>query len=602
MRIIISFLSGLLFFFYFSQIIIQLKSKFKILDYIFSINYSLLGFIFLFFGIWGEINFYFSTTYSLVFYFIIGSGLGLLIHHLLAKQYILFKNFEQNFVKSHQGWVDRMFEILPGALLWLTLTSPLWLSYLLPFAVAYLILLADTYWLISAIKIAFLIYIGYRRMEKAKSVDWLNKLQEEFPKKWDNYYHLLVIPTYTESLEVLAPAFDAIVNSTYPKDKIFLAVGFEEREKLRNPEKIKETTDYLNKLSQKIGGVFTTIHPFELPGEVPGPGTNRNWMINNAVSEFKKRKIPQDKVFVTTLDADFVVHPQFLAGAIHKYLTTPEKDRDKRTYTGVFLYFNNYWQAPTPMRLIAVGTSLWQLAEMVGSDKYMNFSSLSINLKSLLEIGLWMPDKVNDDSGFYWKAYYHFKGDYKVIPHFLPISADAVLDVNLLKTFQNQYGQQKRWAYGVEHIPYIVKQYFANKDVNFWDKTDKMIFAIWGYLKWGTLALFVTFAGLLIPFVNPNYSQSVVSYNLPVVSSWVLTAAFFGLFATIYVNEKTAPPRPKNWGGVHIIWSYVQWALVPILLVTISTLPVIDAQTTLMLGKHLEFRITRKARVSKLSS
>ncbi|KKS65433.1 MAG: hypothetical protein UV33_C0003G0001, partial [Candidatus Daviesbacteria bacterium GW2011_GWA1_42_6] len=272
--------------------------------------------------------------------------------------------------------------------------------------------------------------------------------------------------------------------------------------------------------------------------------------------------------------------------------------RVKRSFTGVFLYNNNYWQAPAPMRLISSGTAYWQLSEMVGSDKYINFSSLSMNMQSLLDIGLWIPNKVNDDSGFYWKAYYHFKGNYKVIPHFLPISADAVLDVSLAKTFQNQYLQLKRWAYGVEHIPFIVRQYFSTKDLDFWDKTDKLSFIMWSYFKWGTMALFIAFGGLLIPILNPQYSESVVAINMPIISSWILTAAYIGLFATIIVHEKTVPERPKSWGIFHKIWSYLQWTLMPLILVTIATIPAIDAQTRLMLGKYMEFRVTNKARSS----
>lgn len=319
-------------------------------------------------------------------------------------------------------------------------------------------------------------------------------------------------------------------------------------------------------------------------------------MIKHIVPGLEKRGIKPEDVFVTTLDADFVISHQFLAGALYKYLSLPIQERDKRTFTGVFLYNNNYWQAPTPMRLMATGTSLWQLAEMVGSDKYMNYSSMSLNLKSLLDIGLWIPDKVNDDSGFYWKAYFHFNGDYKVIPHFLPISADAVQDTTLLKTFQNQYLQIKRWAYGVEHIPFVVKQYFT-KEIDFWNKTDKVLFKIWGDLKWGFLAIFVTFGSLLIPLVNPNFKTSVLSVNLPIISSWILTITFFALFATIYVHEKIAPKRPKNWSAFKKIWSYIQWLLIPIILITISSLPAIDAQTSLMFGRKLEFRVTRKARI-----
>ncbi len=519
----------------------------------------------------------------------------MVIHHLLSRRYLISERLEKDFVLRHENLFERLLEILPGATTWIALTSPVWLSFTLPFAVAYLILIADVYWLITALRIGVLILVGFRKMEWAKKQNWLELLKQDFPNQWDKYYHLILIPTYKEPLGVLTPAYDAIKNSPYPKDKIFLAVGFEDRD---DPEKIREATKYLGSLGKEIAGVFATVHPFGLPGEVPGPGSNRNWMINHAVSELAKMGIKPNQVLTTTLDADFVIHPQFLAGALHKYLSLPQSVRDRRSLTGIFLYHNNYWQTPTPMRLMATGTSFWQLAEMVGSDKYINYSSLSMNLQSLLDIGLWMPDKVNDDSGFYWKAYYHYNGDYKVLPHFLPISADAVQDKTMLKTFQNQYLQIKRWAYGVEHIPFIVKQYFK-KEVDFWDKTDKLIFVIWGYLKWGFLAIFITFGSLLIPLANPNFKESVLSINLPIVSSWILTAAFLGLFATIYVHEKTAPKRPASWSFFKRTWSYIQWLLVPIILITISSIPAIDAQTSLMFGKRLEFRVTNKARLAE---
>ncbi len=587
MRIILVFFIGFLSFFYLAEVFRRLIKNFR---------YSLIGIILAIFGLiagfFGQ-DLLPGGVNVLTSFFLIGSGLGLLTHHLLSQRFILFERLEKDFVLKHENGFERFLEILPGSLTWLALTSPIWLSFTLPYAVAYLILIADVYWLLTALRIGALIIIGYKKMERAKAQDWMGLLKQDYPQEWERYYHLVLVPTYKEALYILGPTFDTLTKSSFPPKKIFLAVGFEERD---DPKKIKETVKYLRKnIEPKLAGVFTTVHPYNLPGEVAGQGSNKNWMIKHIVQEFKKRGIKIEDVFVTTLDADFVVHPQFLSGALHKYLSLPQSERDKRTFTGVFLYHNNYWQTPTPMRLMATGTSFWQLAEMVGSDKYMNYSSMSISLKSLLDIGGWIPDKVNDDNGFYWKAYYHFSGDYKVIPHFLPISADAVQDTTLFKTFQNQYLQIRRWAYGVEHIPFIVKQYFQ-KEIDFWDKTDKLFFKIWGDLKWGFLAIFVTFGSLFIPLVNPNFKASVLSVNLPIVSSWILTAAFFGLFATIFVHEKVVPKRPKGWSFFKIIWSYIQWLLIPIILITISSLPAIDAQTSLMFGRKLEFRVTNKAR------
>lgn len=593
MRILLSLFIGAVSFFYLSELIIQITAKTPFFKNVLPLRRNLVGLILFITGIALGIFESFDPMKVLVSAFMIGAGAGLIIHHFLSESYLFFKESEQGFARTHEQGINRFIEILPGAFTWITLTSPIWLSFIFPFAVAYLILVANVYWFLNAVKIAVLIYIGYKKLKYVQSQNWLARLKKDYSGTLDKYYHLLIVPTYKEGLEVLKPAFDAIARSNYPKDKIFLAVGFEAWD---SQEKIQTTTSYLQTLSKKIGGVFTTIHQLQ-PGEIRGPATNRNCIARNALNQFKKLNILPENVFVTTLDADFVLHKDFLAGALYKYLSTPKRIRDKRTYTGSFLYYNNYWQTPAPMRLVAIGTQFWQLAEMVGSDKYMNFSSLSINFKSLLDIGLWIPDKVNDDSGFFWKAYFYFKGDYKVIPHFLPIYADAVLDVNLPKTFINQYLQLKRWAYGVEHIPYVVSEYFKHKDMDFLAKTDMLLFALWGYLRWGTLALLITFGGMLIPLINPYYAQSVVSYNLPVISSWILTAAFISLFSTIYVHEKTVPQRPQGWTAIKKVFSYIQWVLIPIILVTISTLPAIDAQTSLMLGRYLEFRVTNKVRL-----
>ena len=177
-------------------------------------------------------------------------------------------------------------------------------------------------------------------MTWAKKQDWLAKLKVDFKDTFEDYYHLIMVPTYKEGLEILGPTFLGILNSSYPKEKIILLVGFEGRD---SPEKIAQTEEYLKTyLEGKIKAVFTTIHPYGLPGEVPGQGTNRNWMLRETLPKFKKMGISTNKIFMTTLDADFVIHPQFLAGALHKYLSTSEDRRDKYSYTGVFLFHNNY--------------------------------------------------------------------------------------------------------------------------------------------------------------------------------------------------------------------------------------------------------------------
>lgn len=507
--------------------------------------------------------------------------------------------------------IDRFLEILPGALTWLVLTSPIWLSFRLPFAAAALILFLDTYWVYRALRMAFFSFVGYRRMQKAINTDWLKKLEELTGRKnlqdsknpanqhsktlavdsWQ-FYHWVVIPTYKEPVEILEQNLSALVEQNYPKEKLIVLLALEEREDQENIEAKKEILQ--RKFSNSFFKLFITIHPKDYPGHHPGPGSNRTYAVQQILPQFKSLNIGYDQVILTTLDADFVTHPNFLAGLTHKYLTTPNPH--KKTFTGVFWYYNNYWQAPFFTRIVATGVSFWQLSEMTGSDKYMNFSSHSINLQSLIDMNFWVVDKVNDDGEFYWRAYYHFAGDYHVVPHFLPIWADTVQHKDLIHTFQEQYLQLRRWAYGVEHIPMIVRSYFKRTDIPFLSRTDRVWFLVQSYLTWSTLAVLITFGGFLLQLVNPRFAQTTLAFNLPHFSSALLTVAIVGLFTLILIHERLVPPRPTHWNLLVRAFSYVQWIFIPLILLVYGSLPAIDAQTRLMLGKYMEFRVTAKVR------
>ena len=451
--------------------------------------------------------------------------------------------------------------------------------------------------------IAFFSFIGFRKMRQAEATNWLGELEKNNLKTesygqeyhWQDLHHLLIIPTFKEPVEILEQNLDAIAKQNYDRSKIIVLVCWEEKEGeavLGMKEKILQ-----KKFGSSFHKLFFTVHPVNYPGHHPGPGSNRTYALQQVLPELEKMGLDPRQIILTTLDADFVIHPNFLPGLTYKYLITSKAH--KRTFTGVFWYYNNFWQAPLPNRLVASGVSFWQLAEMTGSSKYFNFSSHSINLRSLIDMGYWVVDKVNDDGEFYWRAYYHFAGDYKVIPHYISIVGDTVQAENLRASLHEQYLQLKRWAYGVEHIPMIFKQYFKRRDISFWDKTDKVLFLLRSYLTWSTLAIMITFGGWFLQMISPTFASTAVGFNLPYLSSLILTFAVAGMLLLVFVHESLVPPRPAEWGLIKRIASYVQWALVPLIILTYGTFPAIESQTRLMLGKHMWFRVTKKVRTGE---
>lgn len=504
---------------------------------------------------------------------------------------------------------DRLLEILPGALTWVVLTSPLWLSFRLPLVTAILILFLDTYWVYRAFRISFYSYIGYRRMRQVEKIDWLRRLNSltlgqsdsqrlsfdqeiVVNKDWHDFFHLLVIPTLKEPIEILEQTLQAIANQNYPRDKVMVLLAFEERE---GKEEVGRKKDLLQqRFGSSFGHFFMTIHPQNYPGHEKGPGSNRTYAVSEILPGLQSQGIDFNNILLTTLDADFIIQPDFLTRLTYKYLTTQKAE--KRTFTGIFWYYNNYWQAPFFTRLVASGVSFWQLSEMISSDKYMNFSSHSINLQSLIDMNFWVIDKVNDDGEFYWRAFYHFAGDYAVIPHYSPIFADAVQNQTLWLTLKEQYLQLRRWAYGVEHMPMIIKNFFKRKDIPLRSKTDRVLFLMRSYVTWSTLAILITFGGLAIQLINPKFSLTALSFNLPYFTSYLLASSIVGLFSLVFLHERMVPKRPSNMSIISVVISYLQWLFIPIILLIYGSLPAIDAQTRLLLGKYMEFRVTTKVR------
>jgi hypothetical protein len=63
----------------------------------------------------------------------------------------------------------------------------------------------------------------------------------------------------------------------------------------------------------------------------------------------------------------------------------------------------------------------------------------------------------------------------------------------------------------------------------------------------------------------------------------------------MHVEERIAPPRPAGWSVARHVVSRVQWLLIPAVGLLLSNLPALDAQTRLMTGRYLEYRVTEKA-------
>lgn len=532
---------------------------------------------------------------------------------------------------------ERLWEIIPGLSFWTVFFGAIILSYYKPVWAALFIVCFDLYWVLKAVNVATHLIASYRRFRVYVTLDWLQFVEllpdrtklidlykEKLPqakrslerkfyrdqiarlnqpiengiitRDYRDFYHLVLVPFVDESLEVLNSTVQALAEVEYPKDRIILVLATEER--IGEPAQIV-ASEIKEKYGKIFGNCYITIHPDGLPGEIKGKSANASFAVSSLLPQLQSAGIKQDEVLVSNFDSDTIVHPQYFARVMYEFLTSHKPYR--RSYQPIAIYNNNIWDSPAFIRVVSVSNSFWQFTESSRPDRLRTFSSHTMTLQTLVEIGFWKKDIINEDGFVFWQCYLHYEGDYEVVPLFIPISLDTCLADTFWQTLKNQYKQKKRWAYNVEYYPHLVPKLLKSR-APLGDRLYKLFQYVEGNFNWATASLLISVLGWLPLFIGgPEFKQTVIAYNLPTATRTLMTIATAFLIFSVYINLILLPPRPKKYSWLKSIMMYLQWFLVPITSVIFGSLPAIEAQTRLMFGWYLEFFVTPKSRKGEVT-
>lgn len=484
----------------------------------------------------------------------------------------------------------RMLEIIPGFLVWFTFLIAIIFSFLKPFWVIYAIILFDLYWLIRVIYMLIHMLISWSMFREAVKIKWLEKTKE-IPG-WENIYHLIFFPTSKEGIEIVRPTFSNLAKMNYPKDKFIVVLAGEEKDKdnfLAIAEKIKE------EFSDKFFKILVTLHPQNLEGEIPGKGSNTNWAGKRAKEFIDELKIPYEKIIVSSFDIDTCPHIEYFSYLTYQYLTNP--DPTHTSYQPVALFNNNIWDSPALTRIVSRSTSFWLLTDLNRPERLYTFSSHSMSFKALVDVGFWQNDIVTEDSRIFLQCFIHYLGNYRVMPMYIPVSMDTVYSGNLWRSLVNQYKQQRRWAYGVENFPFLAWNLWQNKKLPrlkgfryLWNQLE-------GCYSWASVPILIFLLGRLpLWLAGPEVKSTVLASNTPFVLEILMYISMIGLIFSAFLSTALLPPKPSKYKTYHYFFMVFQWVLFPVCFIIFGSLPAIESQTRLMLGKYLGFWVTEKKR------
>ncbi|MBI4142571.1 glycosyltransferase family 2 protein [Candidatus Uhrbacteria bacterium] len=489
----------------------------------------------------------------------------------------------------------RLFEIIPGAVLWSTFIVGITVSFIRPMWVVAFIVAFSFYWLLRVIYFIVYLSVAWRHYRRDVAVDWLARLEqgrEQLTGDWRRLHHCIFLPTYRESLDVLRHTLASIAGASYQKDRMHVVIAGEAR---AGEAEFRARADVMMKEFGHLFDILVTVHPDGVPGEIPGKGSNLNFAGRAAVAHLGALGIAYDDVLVSAFDVDTVVHPQYFAALTWTFCTHP--NRSRASYQPVALYNNNMWESPPFMRVAAFGTTFWLMTELVRPDRLFTFSSHSMPLRALMDVGFWEKDIVTEDSRIFLQCFIRYDGDYSVCPLFIPVSMYTAKAETPWRSIVNLYKQQRRWGWGVEHFPYMCWHFFIGRGRRI--PFGKKLKYLWnlgeGMYSWASapIILFV-FSRLPLAVLRARAEDSVLVTTAPFVLDWLLGIGMAGILMSSILAVRLLPPRPSTTPLAAFAVHVLQWALLPLTLLCFGSIPAVEAQTRLMLGKYLGFYVAEK--------
>ena len=495
---------------------------------------------------------------------------------------------------------ERALEILPGATSWTILLGVAVLAFRDPLLAAILIIAFELYWLLRLLYMTIFLVLSYLKLHAERHTDWAARVGamelvrpgERLPFGWRDIVHLIIIPVAEEPAAVYEPGIERLVDQPFPSAQILVVLAVE----ARAPAEVHaEAEAAQRRFRGRFLDFLVVRHPDGLPGEARVKGANATCAAKAAAAYLTERGVGFERVIVSCFDADTVVSFAYVACLTAHFMQCPQRAR--ASFQPIPVYHNNIWNVPGFARVLDVGASFFQLIEATSAETLVTFASHSMSFQALVDIGYWPVDMISDDSAIFWKALIHYDGDYRVVPMYVTVSMDVAAAGSWRQTVMNVYKQKRRWAWGVENFPIVMRAFLRPSRLPIARRLAHAFKLFGSHIAWATWPLLIGIIGWLPALVaGREFSSSVVYYSAPRIAAIIFRLASISLVTTVIVSACLLPQAPAKFPWLKKAGHMVEWCFVPVVAIFLSAVPALDAQTRLMTGRYLEFRVTEKRR------
>lgn len=447
--------------------------------------------------------------------------------------------------------------------------------------------------------------IGEGKRRSCEARDWTIGEDEVGPFGFSpaEVRHAVIVPNYKEPLDVLERTIEGLAAQHRASERIVLVLGMEERE----PGAQAKGEALAGRYRDRFRHVIVSVHPGSLPGELPCKASNQTFAaIKTRRVMADELDIPLERITVSACDADSVFHPKYFS-AIAEMFAHDER-RHSRFWQAPMLYYNNIWSVPAPIRYTAWFIHAGLLAELaMPFYDPLPISTYTLSMKLAEETQWWDPAVISEDWHVYLGAMFARDGDVSVVSVFLPTRSDATDGPTPWKALVNRYLQVLRHSWGAEDVGFILKSMIGERRVPRPLTAFRLVQVLHDHVM-RVAAWCMIMTGYALNFSVATAAGAyglAIAANAPERLRFAMSAFFvvgsISIVSAVVVEMLRNPP-PKSWSPLRIgVEVLLMWFLSPVIGLSLGVAPAVHAQTKLMFGLPLAWRVTPKHLAERLS-
>jgi len=506
---------------------------------------------------------------------------------------------------------ELVFDGIPGFLAWLALLFCIASAVAFPRTLLAIAAAVGMYSALRFLMASIANYIGLKQIKQWEQRDFYAEYQataDDHALPWEVVHHVVIIPAYKEPMPVLRRTLDNLKAQYEAGQRMTIVLAMEAAEL----ESVSKAETLQAEYRKDFAHFYFTVHPRGLPGEMQCKSANESW-----AARWIKRKLVDEKGYdihhlcVTTMDADTRWNPRYFYALT--YLFAVDSERYLRFWQSPIRYHGNIWEINPLMRIVNAYATALELAYLAAPWWLaMPMSSYSLSLKLLDSSGYWDGDVIADEWHMFIKAYFIKDGEVTLVPVMLPFLADATVGRGIWEALKNRYQQTLRHAWGSKEVGYMLAKMVDHPEVPFFPALRLFMRIAHDILLAGAGWIILTLGSqlpvLLHPRIAPVQLDELFASDAPlqlIASGFAddpvwLAIALAGLLVVFlgmvfwYQDMIVRPPReqPRKFG--ERLLTLLSFPLLPALTLVVVALPTLEAQTRLLLGIPLQFRVTKK--------